>query len=66
MLIPDAKSLSVATALRDDVPMHGWGQPTRSVLDGAWRFNAEQNKQLQWTYFIRRRKGRKMQDMCYV
>ena len=33
--IPDTKSLTVATALRDDVLKHGWGSPTRFVLDGA-------------------------------
>ena len=39
--IPDTKSLTVATALRDDVLKHGWGRPTRFVLDGASYFKAE-------------------------
>ena len=47
MSIPDTKSLRVATALRADVPKHGWGQPTRFVLDGAWYFKAKQEEQLQ-------------------
>ena len=39
--ITDTKSLIVATALRDDVLKHGWGRPTRFVLDGTSHFKAE-------------------------
>ena len=39
--IPNTKSLTVATALRDDVLKHGWGRPTRFILDGASYFKAE-------------------------
>ena len=39
--IPDTKSLTVATALRDNVLKHGWGRPSRFVLDGASYFKAE-------------------------
>ena len=47
MPISDTKSLTVATAPRDDLPTHRWRRPTRFVLDGAWYFKAEQDEQLQ-------------------
>ena len=37
----DLKSVTVATALRDDILKHGWGRPDEWVFDGASYFGAE-------------------------
>ena len=39
--IADTKSLTIATALRDDVLKHGWARPSKFVIDGASYFKAE-------------------------
>ena len=39
--IADTKSLTIATALRDEVLKHGWGRPSKFVIDGASYFKAE-------------------------
>ena len=40
-LVPDLKSETVASALRDDILVHGWGRPEGWVFDGASYFKAE-------------------------
>ena len=52
--IPNTKSLTVATALRDDVLKHGWGRPTRFVFDGASYFKAEVEAGITaWNFIMR-------------
>ena len=41
VILKDLKSLTVATALRDDILKHGWGRPDEWVFDGASYFGAE-------------------------
>ena len=41
VVLKDLKSVTVATALRDDILKHGWGRPDEWVFDGASYFGAE-------------------------
>ena len=41
VILKDLKSLTVATALRDDILKHGWGRPDEWIFDGASYFGAE-------------------------
>ena len=38
VIVPDLKSLTIATALRDDILKHAWGKPEKWVTDGASYF----------------------------
>ena len=53
-LIADTKSLTIATAIRDQVLKHGWGRPETFVLDGASYFKAEVAADMQaWEAIMR-------------
>ena len=41
VIVPDLKSTTIATALRDGILKHAWGRPEKWVCDGASYFKAE-------------------------